>query len=109
MNENVTLREYVEERFRSLDKALGISSLDLERRLAELNKLRQDVVTDRSLYVTEELYQSTERERQIWRELTNARLTIIETRSVTWTTAIGVLFTLIQIGGMLIYWFAHKT
>jgi len=60
----------IEERLDGMDIALTAASKELERRLHELNDLRASF---------------------------EHRITIIETRAVTWTAAIGVAFVLLQL------------
>ncbi len=112
----IPFRDYVEMRFKALEKATESDRIELERRLADLNKLRDDVVTDRVAFITKDTYVGTETARAVWRDTYEAelkaisdRLLVIETRSVTWTAAMGVFFTLWQalIGGV-IYWLIHK-
>ncbi len=112
----IPFRDYVEMRFKALDKATESDRIELERRLADLNKLREDVVKDRIAFITKDTYTGTETARALWRETYEAelkaisdRILIIETRSVTWTAAMGIFFTLWQalIGGV-IYWLIHK-
>ena len=38
----------------------------------------------------------------------NTRATVIETRSVTWTTALGIFFTVLQISLAIIYYFIFQ-
>ncbi len=112
----IPFRDYVEMRFKALDKATESDRIELERRLADLNKLREDVLKDRIAFITKDTYTGTETARALWRETYEAelksisdRLLIIETRSVTWTAALGLFFTGLQatIGGLL-YWVLHK-
>ncbi len=112
----IPFRDYVEMRFKALDKATESDRIELERRLADLNKLREDVIKDRIAFITKDTYIGTETARALWRETYEAelkaisdRILVIETRSVTWTAAMGIFFTLWQalIGGV-IYWLIHK-
>ncbi len=112
----ISFRDYVEMRFRALEKATESDRIELERRLSDLNKLRDDVVKDRVAFITKDTYSGTETARSLWRETYEAelksisdRILIIETRSVTWTAALGVFFTGLQAGiGALIYWLTRK-
>ncbi len=112
----ISFRDYVEMRFKALEKATESDRVELERRLADLNKLRDDVVKDRVAFITKDTYSGTETARALWRDTYETelksisdRLLVIETRSVTWTAALGVFFTGLQAGiGALIYWLTHK-
>ncbi len=112
----ISFRDYVEMRFKALEKATESDRIELERRLNDLNKLRDEVVKDRIAFISKDTYTGTETARALWRETYEAelksisdRLLIIETRSVTWTAALGLFFTGLQatIGGLL-YWILHK-
>ena len=112
----ISFREYVEMRFKTLEKATESDRIELERRLSDLNKLRDDVVEDRVAFIAKDTYTSTETARAVWRETYEAelkaisdRILVIETRSVTWTAALGIFFTGLQIGvGALLYYLGHK-
>ncbi len=112
----IPFRDYVEMRFKALEKATESDRIELERRLSDLNKLRDDVVKDRVAFITKDTYMGTETARALWRDTYEAelksisdRILVIETRSVTWTAALGLFFTGLQatIGGLL-YWILHK-
>ncbi len=112
----IPFRDYVEMRFKALEKATESDRIELERRLNDLNKLREEVVKDRIAFVSKDIYTGAETARTVWRDTYETelkaisdRILIIETRSVTWTAALGIFFTLWQalIGGV-IYWLIHK-
>ncbi len=112
----IPFRDYVEMRFLALEKATESDRIELERRLADLNKLRDDVVKDRIAFVSKDIYTGAETARTVWRDTYDAelkaisdRILVIETRSVTWTAAMGIFFTGLQVAiGGLIYWLSHK-
>ncbi len=112
----IPFRDYVEMRFKALEKATESDRIELERRLNELNKLREEVVKDRIAFVSKDIYTGAETARTVWRDTyeielkaISDRILIIETRSVTWTAAIGIFFTGLQtIIGVVIYWLTHK-
>ncbi len=112
----IPFRDYVEMRFKALEKATESDRIELERRLNDLNKLRDEVVKDRIAFISKDTYLGTETARALWRETYEAelksisdRLLIIETRSVTWTAAIGIFFTGLQATlGAVLYWILHK-
>ncbi len=103
-------------RFRALEKATESDRIELERRLNDLNKLREEVVKDRSVFVSKDIYTGAETARTVWRDTYETelksisdRILIIETRSVTWTAALGIFFTGLQATiGALLYWMLHK-
>ncbi len=112
----IPFRDYVEMRFKALEKATESDRIELERRLNDLNKLREEVVKDRIAFVSKDIYTGAETARTVWRDTYDAelkaisdRILIIETRSVTWTASIGIFFTGLQaILGAVIYWMVHK-
>ncbi len=112
----IPFRDYVEMRFKALEKATDSDRVELERRLNDLNKLREEVVKDRVAFVSKDIYAGAETARTVWRDTYDTelkaisdRLLIIETRSVTWTAAIGIFFTGLQATlGAVIYWMIHK-
>jgi hypothetical protein len=112
----IPFRDYVEMRFKALEKATESDRIELERRLTDLNKLREDVVKDRMAFITKDTYSGTETARALWRETYETelkaisdRLLIIETRSVIWTGGLGIFFTGLQATiGAVIYWLLHK-
>ncbi len=112
----IPFRDYVEMRFKALEKATESDRIELERRLNDLNKLREDVVKDRVAFITKDTYTGTETARALWRETYETelksisdRILVIETRSVTWTAALGLFFTGLQATiGSLLYWVLHK-
>ncbi len=112
----ISFREYVEMRFNALEKATESDRVELERRLNDLNKVREDVIKDRMAFITKDTYSGTETARALWRETYETelksisdRLLIIETRSVIWTGGLGIFFTGLQAAiGAVIYWLLHK-
>ncbi len=101
----VPLKEFIEARLNAMEKAVIIATTDMERRLDELNQLRKDVITDRSQFLSLEVFNATLKEWSMWRETTVNRITIMETRAVTWTAALGIFFIVLQ---LFLYWFIHK-
>ena len=102
-------RQTFEIRFEAMDRALVERTGDLERRLAALNELRVEVVNDRDQFLKKESYEYAHRalEGQLAtidqkHNLVINRLTIIETRAVTWTAAVALFFMVLQV--VLHYW-----
>ena len=71
---DVPLRQYIEQRFNDLDRrldaelkardqALDLARADINRRLAEMNELRQQINSERGHFITRELYDRMEAER----------------------------------------------
>ena len=97
-------RELIDHRFDAMDRARVLRTGELERRLEGLNKLRDEVTADRDEFVKKETYdlrvgyydRYIEDTRITHQGLVN-RVTVIETRSIVWTSVIGVAFTILQI------------
>jgi hypothetical protein len=86
----------IEARLSGMDMALELRHADMERRLEGLNQLRTEVVRDREQFVRKDSYDTGhESLRGMIADMTR-RVTIIETRSVTWTLALGGAFAIIQ-------------
>jgi len=80
-------------RLEGIDKAIELKSQELDRRLEGLNQLRGEVTRDRDQFVKKETFDIKMDELN---KMGN-RVTAIETRSIVWTTAIAVIFVVIQI------------
>ena len=93
-----SLDEMVKVQLNAIDKALVIKTAELERRLELLNELRNEVVSDRTQFVRREAYDIIVDTIQKSIRGVEKRITVIETRSVVWTAAIGVIFVIVQIG-----------
>ncbi len=114
-HETISLKEFFEEKFRgveqalrsqgehtnlrfdSLDKALSLAREDAKTKYEHLNALRFEVTTDRGLLVAREGCKRQHDEISIWKGLIDRKLTILETRSITWTAAVGIFFVIISI------------
>ncbi len=103
----VSLRDYLDARLSAFDKATQLAKENVDERLKLLNELRKDVLEERQQFITAELYHAQDQEKTKWRELVSQRLTIVETRSVTWTSALGIFFTTVQILMWVAYYFIH--
>src|SRR4030042_7116145 len=84
-------------RFDSLDKALILNRSEMERRLEGLNQLRAEVVSDRGMFTVRDKCDDKHGELNIWRDTVNKKLTTLETRSITWTAAVGLFFLTISL------------
>jgi len=107
MTDEISLKEYfsklLEEqdkrinlRFDELDKALRLSREEMERRLEGLNQLRTEVTSDRSQFTLRIKCEAEHDNLKIWRDSVNKKLTTLETRSITWTAAVGIFFLIIS-------------
>ena len=92
-----TKHQVFTERLNGMDRALAIRAADLERRLEGLNQLRQEVVRDREMFLNKEVYNTKTAFYDGWCSEVNDRLTKIETRSIVWTSAIVLIFTIVEI------------
>ncbi len=115
----VPLKAYIDTRFENQEKALVTAKSELDRRLKEMNEFRKENVEDRVLFLRSDRFEAIlsewnqwrndhVNESNGWRSRADGRLTVIETRSITWTSILGVVFTLIQIAsGVLLYFMLH--
>ena len=108
----VTIKQYMESlfnnhkretdlQFEAMHKAVQLAREEDERRFHELNKLRDEVTTDREQFVTKLQFDPMMKERDAWREVISASVTEIKTRGNTWTVAIGLFFVVLQIALMV--------
>ena len=96
-NHNITLREYIDIRFDSLDKALALSREEMNRRLEGLNQLRGEVITDRSQFMPRDKCDDKHAVFSDWQASVNKKLTVLETRSITWTASVGLFFLILNL------------
>ena len=115
----IGLREYVKEllhehdkqnilRFEAQSQSIQAARVDLERRLDSLNHLRDEVGRDRAMFVKLETYNVKTAYYDSWCRGVDEKLTTLNTRSLTWTAAIGVAFTLVQIALHFLLWQAQR-
>jgi hypothetical protein len=108
----VSLKEYfttllnercriIDQRFAEQDRALQLSRDELERRLEGLNQLRQDVVKDRSEYVTRDVYELNHKVLESRINSVEDAIAQMETRTATIIALMG--FVIIAINLLLQY------
>ena len=98
------MERIINHRFEAMDAAVIARTIEIERRLEGLNDLRAQVIRDRDQFVKKDTYdlrvshydKYIDDSRIVHQSMAN-RITIIETRSIVWTSAIGIAFTLLQI------------
>ena len=90
-----------DQRITALEKEIILRFSDLERRLGGLNELRNEVTKDRDQFLRSETYGNKTEFYDRWITSVEKRLTVIGTRSITWTAAIAIFFLVTQI---VIYW-----
>jgi hypothetical protein len=80
-----------------LDTALKVAKQELEGRLFNLNDLRKEVVEDRIRLIGKDTYFAhIDAERKSTEDILK-RVTILETRSVTWSAAIMLFFIIVEV------------
>ncbi len=84
-------------RFDAMDKALEIANRELSLRLERLNELREEVTRDRASFVKIGICSGHHENLQKWQDTVNRKLTVLETRSITWTAAVGVFFLILNV------------
>ena len=110
------LSAVIDARLKAMDEALKLKAGELERRLEMMNRFREDIEKDRGEFVRKENFESAmamatrcredrEAAMDLFKDSYNLahstlanRVTILETRIVTWTAAIAALFVLVQLG-----------
>lgn len=111
--ERVALKEYVERileeqclrnkvQLEATERALLLATREMERRLGELNQLRSEVTSDRSQFVQRAIYEHHLITTNEWRESISQRVSVTETRIITWTSAIGLFFLIVNVAIALI-------
>jgi hypothetical protein len=83
-------------RFDALDKALILNRGEMERRLEGMNQLRAEVLSDRGQFTLKGKCDEKHLALIDWQNLVNKKLTVLETRSITWTAAVGLFFLIIS-------------
>jgi hypothetical protein len=89
------LEKYIDARLKALEEATKLARENMERRLENLNELRQQVVTDRSQFVSRELHDRLQDE-------------VSDIRSAVGKGAIiiGIIVTVLQIAEPVALYFA---
>lgn len=83
-------------RLEGMDKALDLKSKDLENRLHLLNQLREEVIRDRQMFLVKETYDIKTAGYDAWCSSVDKKIATIETRIVTWTSAVIGFFAILQ-------------
>lgn len=79
--------------------------MEYDRAHGDILQRVNDLAATSLLLLKRETFDSILKEWSSWREQVERRQTVIETRSITWTAAIGFFFTVIQI---FLFWFLRK-
>ena len=94
----------METRLDGMDKALLMRTGELEARLHTLNQLRNDVIRDRDLFVRKEMFDAAvgvltglKKEYTEAHQTLMNRVTVIETRSLTWAAILVVMFGIVEV------------
>ncbi len=102
----------LEERFMSQKEALLVTADLAKEAKASANEWRGAMKDRESTFLPREEFQAILKEWAQWREATALRreaianrLTVIETRSITWTAALGIFFIIVQI---VMFWLFRK-
>lgn len=91
--------------FKFLDTAQKLAASETERRLTTLNHAHEAAVTEQARTLPRELFAQFQKEYEATK-IDNAKqfaaitpqFSVISTRNITWMAAIGILFTLVQLG-----------
>jgi hypothetical protein len=96
------LREVLQGRFESVDKAQTIAYTELQRRLDMLNHAHDEMVRDKAHFQPRELSDAEHREYTTWRDLVNSQLSQHVGRMATWGTVLTLIIIAIQV--LLHFW-----
>jgi hypothetical protein len=105
------IKEGLETRLSGMDKALKLKTTEIDRRLEEHNKLREEVVTDRSQFMMNEVYRADRKTWQQWKDSVNSNITKLMTDYETkmsktnWISLIAVVITIINLVAVLFSFF----
>jgi hypothetical protein len=106
--DTVSLKEFIDHRFdamqiqmnlrfEALDKALLLAAKTADEKYLSLNKVKEDVAKDKEKYQTKELCGLEMKALHIWKQEVNTFMTRMNTRLITWTTAIGVFYVILTL------------
>ncbi len=74
----------------NLEASYNRDQQELERRLRELNQLRESFERDKGIFVQNIEYRP-------WRDGVNRALTILETRAAVWTAVVGFVVIVVEV------------
>jgi len=86
-----------------MDRAIVLKTIEIDRRLEEHNKLREEVMTDRELFLRREAFKMHEKTSNDWRDSVNTMLTKLMTKYesrmsiANWIAVVAVLLTFINL------------
>jgi hypothetical protein len=92
-----------ETRICGMDRAAVLKAIEIDRRLEEHNKLREEVLTDRTQFVRSETYLLHERTTNQWKDEVNDKLTKLMTKydsrmtTSNWIAFVAVIITIINL------------
>lgn len=96
--ESIDLHEKnVQNQLMAMDKALHLNAVEMERRLEVLNELRKEVISDRGQFIKIDVFAARMEKYDIEVDMLSQRITVIETRLITWAAAISFFVLLITI------------
>jgi hypothetical protein len=104
MYENITLREYIESRLSSIEKALQLQAAEYMRRLDELNHAHQKAMEDKAEFLKKEVFEQGQKEVSMWRQAVQSALDKAEGAAtvkaamyaIGASLAVGVLILIIE-------------
>lgn len=77
------LERLIQTRLDGADKALEVKTIDMDRRLGELNRLREEVISDRAQYIRSDVYEAKHSVLENDWRVVATRLAVVETTAVT--------------------------
>ena len=97
------INDCIEARIDGMDRAAVLKADEIDRRLEEHNKLREEVVTDRRQFLRSETFESFEKARSEWKTLVDNQLTKLMTKyenrmtTANITAVVALLLTVVNI------------
>ncbi len=101
----VTLKDYIDTRFKNVEDGIQLARQELETRLHSLNEWKQQTLSDRNLYATRESHDHLQ-------EQVNSlskQLSSMDTTNAAWMKVLGAFLILVQIvSPIVLYVLLHK-
>ncbi len=97
-----TLSIHTQMRFDSLDIALRLAAKNADDKYEHLNKLKEEVARDKEKFLTTSESKKEHESLMEWKQEVNTFMTKMNTRIVTWTSALGLFYIALS---LLLRWY----
>jgi len=91
------LQEIIDHRLASAERALALQAVEYERRLDELNHAHARALSVQEKTLPREIFEVFLAEYQTFRRSVESQMAADRSRSLTWTAAVAVAFTILSI------------